>query len=1245
VARQLTVLALSVLCLASLGAHAEAQQCPDVARDAESSWSMTFAYPFNGTIVDGGGSACTTTCGYCRPPDSGTDYSPRKVIRYTITSTLTDASFTASLFNNGTATLVTTSTAGTGSAVWHDTGLNQTGEPRGAYERRGNCPGIDPDSCAIGGFALAVGALSMTATGPNPSGSVTISWSFVEEDVGAHFTLTKQTTGGDGTFRFTGQQAGRVSHPTTGSFDPLLSTTIATTGGSGTGSFLPYALNASIQNTLETGVSRPYMKLRTGTYSLIEEPTAGFVITGITCTGADSYSFNPTTRLLTITVSDLATVACTSTSVSDASSITLTLPAVGGDDTFAFTSSIAGSTAFNIVSSGGTGSRTFANVANGTYTITESALAGWSLTGLACTGGTTAVNLASRTVTITIAAAGTNVACTFTNTKHGTISITKATINGNDTFAFTSSNAGLAGFNLTTSGGTATLANASVLPGTYTITEGTLAGWSLTGLTCSPGGVANLAGRSATITVEAGESYDCTFTSTRMTGAVTFSATAVGGDGSFAFTSSNTGAIANFSLTTAGGSASTTLASVTAGTYTITQGVLVGWDVTAITCTGGTPVTNVANRTATITVAGGDSIACTFTNARRGTISITKTAVGSDGTFAFTSSNAAIPGFSLATAAGTASRSFSDLATGTYVITESAAAGWTLTGLACTGGTVSLNQTARTASITLAAGQAIACTFTNTRQMGSITLAARTIGGDGTVSFASPIAELNTSLTTSGGTAQKVVSKIPGTYTITQTAVTGGRFQSVACTGGTTAVDPSAMKATITLATNDNVTCTFTSLAAAEVVRQTQRAIARFTGQRASRLASINAGGNRGMARLGGGGGASGPGFNLGPVAVDGQLGENGAGRFAFSTSLSQIMQRRQAQGTTQIQAHAPPAAGPGGGGPFGALGGPRRDGPLLPEGAPEDGLGPRGAEPLAVPGMEPASKMTPRRAMETVMRQAMGFSGAAVQPISGVKVPRFDVWMEGELTRYRDGPSYQRRTGDLAVVSTGADYLLNPWLMLGVMAQVDWSTDLEDQGARVKGLGWMAGPTVDIRLSPSLFAHLRGMWGRSSNEISLDGSYTDTFETTRAMYRASLNGQWRFDDWRLTPSITVAHFTEQQHAYVDSLGNAIAGTQVSLSRLTFGPEIGYRIELAPGWQVEPSAAVYGVWDFSRSGTGAIDGEAAPASTGMHLRLQSGIGVTTPAGISLRAAGRYDGLGDGNFRAWGGHLQLRVPLQ
>ena len=105
--------------------------------------------------------------------------------------------------------------------------------------------------------------------------------------------------------------------------------------------------------------------------------------------------------------------------------------AVGGDDTFAYTTTGGLSpSSFNIATTGGNGSQSYANIAPGSYTVTESAPpAGWDFTNLVCvdedTGST--VDLASRTANIDLDP-GETVTCTYTNTKRGKIIIEKQTL-------------------------------------------------------------------------------------------------------------------------------------------------------------------------------------------------------------------------------------------------------------------------------------------------------------------------------------------------------------------------------------------------------------------------------------------------------------------------------------------------------------------------------------------------------------------------------------------------------------------------------------------------------------------------------------------------------------------------------------------------------------------------------------------------------------------------------------------------
>src|SRR6185369_6016343 len=70
-----------------------------------------------------------------------------------------------------------------------------------------------------------------------------------------------------------------------------------------------------------------------------------------------------------------------------AGSITIVKNTTGGDDTFSFTSAVAGATAFGLTTTGGTASRNFAGLTPATYTFAEVNLPkGWRLEDLTCAG-------------------------------------------------------------------------------------------------------------------------------------------------------------------------------------------------------------------------------------------------------------------------------------------------------------------------------------------------------------------------------------------------------------------------------------------------------------------------------------------------------------------------------------------------------------------------------------------------------------------------------------------------------------------------------------------------------------------------------------------------------------------------------------------------------------------------------------------------------------------------------------------
>ncbi|MEM7532304.1 MAG: SdrD B-like domain-containing protein [Chloroflexota bacterium] len=190
-----------------------------------------------------------------------------------------------------------------------------------------------------------------------------------------------------------------------------------------------------------------------------------------------------------------------------------------------------------------------------------------------------------------------------------------------------------------------------------------------------------------------------------------------------------------------------------------------------------------------------------------GSLVIVKNTVGADGTFDFTSNDLGSGalnggGFQLTTTVNTASTTFDGLVAGTYHVTETVPAGWSLTGASCSNGD-------NLSSISVSVGQTVTCTFTNTDVRGSIVVVEQTDVGDAAFDFTSndlgsgSLGSGSFQLTTNGGTASVTYdSLVPGTYHVAEAVPADWSLANASCSGGS---DPSS----IALGNNETVTCTF----------------------------------------------------------------------------------------------------------------------------------------------------------------------------------------------------------------------------------------------------------------------------------------------------------------------------------------------------------------------------------------------------------------------------------------------------
>lgn len=639
----------------------------------------------------------------------------------------------------------------------------------------------------------------------------------------ASITVVKNTVGGDGTFSF-GSPAGAFQ--------------ISTSGGTGQvvlGNLVP------------------------GSYSVTESVPAGWDLTNLACVDP---SGGTTTAGPTASIGLAAgeNVTCTFTDTRRGA-IVVRKQVLGTDATFNFT----GSQAFSIATQGGAGedNSTFASIAPGTYTITESALAHYSLTGLTCADPTndSTTNLGTLTATVNVAA-GETVICTFTNTQLATLTIIKQAVPqiaapNTPSFPFTTTGLAPASFSLADDGTNPNSTTFSdVTPGgAYTVTEGAVSNWLLTAITCTDAtdpnpanrSVVDLANRRVTPSLQPGETLRCVFTNVRNdNGAITITkrtigALAAGTGGTFNFTNDQgvSGSPTNpatFAITTTvtnpqGAQSLTGLAGNV--TYTITETPLAGWDLDqSIQCT----TTNGSSSTfaprtngvaITLGITGGlvDGVACTFVNTHEAGITIVKSATPKDAqSFAFQTNGGLAPAAFTLVDNGTPTppntQAFTGLAPGAYTITEQSTTGWVLSSIACSGGAdVTTDAATGVASINLLAGESVTCTYNNAKN-GTVTIHKVATGGTGGELFAFTGPTALTGSIPSGG--QLSGSFAAGTYSASEIVPAGWDLTNITCTGGTVTITGATANPTngfeagdttvnITLASGEAADCTFTN--------------------------------------------------------------------------------------------------------------------------------------------------------------------------------------------------------------------------------------------------------------------------------------------------------------------------------------------------------------------------------------------------------------------------------------------------
>ncbi|MBI4935556.1 MAG: hypothetical protein HY828_16875 [Actinobacteria bacterium] len=470
------------------------------------------------------------------------------------------------------------------------------------------------------------------------------------------------------------------------------------------------------------------------------------------------------------------------------------------------------------------------------YSFTETPIPGtWELLNITCVGGdTTSINLPTANATIDLKP-GENVVCTFSNALppapgSGTLIVLKLALPADGTaFDFDGT---LGQFTLDNDPpGTPDATHPAyeifpVVPGTFTVEELVPAGWNLADIVCSePNAV--VTGASVDVDVLDGHIELCVFVNYRPATLTVVKATAPAGGTGFPFTLDPMAA--SFTLADGGSQQFTDLAP---DLYTITETAPAGWVVSDITCTGASIGTvDLATGYAEVLLGPGEAAVCTYTNTRTATITITKDVLpdgfaGPQGGFGFDS-----VGDGLADRFLNDGGSFvlADLLPGTYTVDELVPEGWAVD-IDCTstGERVDADTNSGTVAITVAAGDAVSCTYTNTR-LGQITVrkdsqpnAAQDVSFTMSYNRVAPVPFVIdddgniVDDPDNGLVAERAAADglRPGTYTFTELVPDGWAVDDVVCTGAVTStVQVDGDTVVITLNNAETIDCVFTNIA------------------------------------------------------------------------------------------------------------------------------------------------------------------------------------------------------------------------------------------------------------------------------------------------------------------------------------------------------------------------------------------------------------------------------------------------
>lgn len=328
----------------------------------------------------------------------------------------------------------------------------------------------------------------------------------------------------------------------------------------------------------------------------------------------------------------------------------------------------------------------------------------------------------------------------------------------------------------------------------------------------------------------------------------------------------------------------------------------------------------------------------------------------------------------------------------------------------------------------------------------------------------------------------------------------------------------------------------------------------------------------------------------------------------------------------------------------------------MVPEGIAEDAAGNLNTASALVTVNGMTTAVTQERIASFMMSRATALLGNQpdLSRLLGVQDNSFDASVTKGLGTFdfatrTDGPIWARITGSVAQSDTsestymlgvlGSHMTVNENLLIGAMVQLDYAEEVTG-ASMVSGTGWLAGPYVVARSAtqPLVFESSL-LYGRTSNDISPFGTYSDTFETERFLATAKLTGNIQGNDIIWYPNLGFSYVHDAQAAYTDSLNNVIGKQTIEMTEATIG------LDFVRTFSDEYTllGGITGIYSQS-GGTGGQAASLAPYTEGMRARIDLGMNFASDDGIPSGLSVFYDGIGVSGYDAFGVDVSVAIEF-